>query len=45
MATLVLDPYAYELDALKERRRVSGLDRLDEVWEAAPAMSTGWAGH
>ena len=31
MATLVLDPYAYELDALKERRRVSGLDRLDEV--------------
>jgi hypothetical protein len=32
MATLVLDPYAYELDALKERRRISGLDRLDEVW-------------
>ena len=31
--TLVLDPYAYELDALIERRRVSGLDRLDEVWE------------
>jgi predicted transcriptional regulator of viral defense system len=33
MTTVVLDPYAYELDALKERRRVSGLDRLDEVWE------------
>ena len=33
MATVVLDPYAYELDALKERRRTSGLDRLDEVWE------------
>ncbi len=33
MATLVLDPYAYELDALMERRRISGLDRLDEVWE------------
>jgi hypothetical protein len=32
MATMVLDPYAYELDALKERRRISGLDRLDEVW-------------
>ena len=38
MATVVLDPYAYELDALKERRRVSGLDRLDEVWEGALHM-------
>lgn len=38
MATLVLDPYAYELDALKERRRVSGLDRLDEVWEGVLHM-------
>jgi Uma2 family endonuclease len=36
MATLVLD--AYELDALKERRRVSGLDRLDEVWEGVLHM-------
>jgi len=38
VATLVLDPYAYELDALKERRRVSGLDRLDEVWEGVLHM-------
>lgn len=38
MATLVLDPYAYELEALKERRRVSGLDRLDEVWEGVLHM-------
>jgi hypothetical protein len=41
MATVVLDPYAYELDALKERRRASGLDRLDErgagVLHMAPA--------
>jgi Uma2 family endonuclease len=33
MATLVLDPHAPGLDALMERRRVSGLDRLDEVWD------------
>ncbi len=38
MATVVLDPYAYELDALKERRRISGLDRLDEVWEGVLHM-------
>lgn len=38
MATMVLDPYAYELDALKERRRISGLDRLDEVWEGVLHM-------
>ncbi len=38
MATVVLDPYAYEIDALKERRRVSGLDRLDEVWEGVLHM-------
>jgi Uma2 family endonuclease len=47
MATVVLDPYAYELDALKERRRVSGLDRLDEVWEGVlhmvPAPNYGHA--
>jgi Uma2 family endonuclease len=47
MATMVLDPYAYELDALKERRRISGLDRLDEVWEGVlhmvPAPSFGHA--
>ncbi len=38
MATVVLDPYAYELDALKERRRISGLDRLDEVWDGVLHM-------
>ncbi|HSZ69215.1 MAG TPA: Uma2 family endonuclease [Solirubrobacteraceae bacterium] len=47
MATVVLDPYAFELDALKERRRISGLDRLDEVWEGVlhmvPAPSYGHA--
>ncbi len=47
MATVVLDPYAYELDALKERRRISGLDRLDEVWEGVlhmvPAPNYGHA--
>ena len=35
---MVLDPYAYELEALQERRRVSGLDRLDEVWEGVLHM-------
>jgi Uma2 family endonuclease len=44
---MVLDPYAFELDALKKRRRVSGLDRLDEVWEGVlhivPAPSFGHA--
>jgi hypothetical protein len=44
---VVLDPYAFELDALKERRRISGLDRLDEVWEGVlhmvPAPSYGHA--
>jgi Uma2 family endonuclease len=38
MATVVLDPYAYELDALKERRRISELDRLDEVWDGVLHM-------
>jgi Uma2 family endonuclease len=38
MATVVLDPYAYELEALAERRRVSGLERLDEVWEGVLHM-------
>ncbi len=36
MATLVLDPQ--ELQALGERRRRSGLDRLDEVWEGVLHM-------
>jgi Uma2 family endonuclease len=47
MAIVVLDPYAYELDALRERRRISGLDRLDEVWEGTlhmvPAPNYGHA--
>jgi Uma2 family endonuclease len=38
MATLVLDPHAPGLDALQERRRISGLDRLDEVWEGVLHM-------
>jgi len=38
MATVVLDPHAPGLDALKERRRVSGLDRLDEVWDGVLHM-------
>jgi Uma2 family endonuclease len=45
MATVLLDPY--EIDALKERRRISGLDRLDEVWEGVlhmvPAPNYGHA--
>src|ERR1700683_184460 len=44
MATVVID-HVEELEALKERRRVSGLDRLDEVWEGVlhmvPAPSDG----
>lgn len=36
MPTLVLDPQ--ELLALDERRRRSGLDRLDEVWEGVLHM-------
>lgn len=36
MSTLVLDPQ--ELQALDERRRRSGLDRLDEVWEGVLHM-------
>jgi Uma2 family endonuclease len=38
MATLVLDPHAPGLNALKEQRRISGLDRLDEVWEGVLHM-------
>jgi hypothetical protein len=37
MATVVLE-HIEELEALKERRRVSGLDRLDEVWEGVLHM-------
>lgn len=32
MRTLILDPPSAGLDELLERRRRSGLDRLDEVW-------------
>lgn len=38
MPTLVLDPPPHELAALLERRRRSGLDRLDEVWEGVLHM-------
>ena len=47
MATLVLDPHAPGLETLLESRRVSGLDRLDEVWEGVlhmvPAPNYGHA--
>ncbi len=38
MATLVLGPPPPELQALLERRRRAGLDRLDEVWEGVLHM-------
>lgn len=38
MPTLVLDPSPPEMKALIERRRVSGLDRLDEIWEGVLHM-------
>jgi Putative restriction endonuclease len=38
MATLVLGPPPPELQALLERRRRSGVDRLDEVWEGVLHM-------
>jgi len=47
MRTLVLDPVTSGLEELMERRRRSGLDRLDEVWEGVyhmiPAPSGGHA--
>jgi Uma2 family endonuclease len=36
--TLILDPPTAGLDELLERRRRSGLDRLDEVWEGVLHM-------
>jgi Putative restriction endonuclease len=33
MRTLILDPPSAGLEEVLERRRVSGLDRLDEVWD------------
>jgi Uma2 family endonuclease len=38
MPTLVLGPAPAEIEALRERRRRSGLDRLDEVWEGVLHM-------
>jgi len=36
--TLILEPSSVGLDELLERRRCSGLDRLDEVWEGVLHM-------
>ncbi len=38
MPTLVLDSAPHELEALAERRRQSGLNRLDEIWEGVLHM-------
>ncbi|HTR72604.1 MAG TPA: Uma2 family endonuclease, partial [Solirubrobacteraceae bacterium] len=38
MRTLILDPTTASLDELLERRKRSGLDRLDEVWEGVLHM-------
>ncbi len=38
MRALVLDPASAGLDELLERRRLSGLGRLDEVWEGVLHM-------
>lgn len=38
MRALILDPPTAGLEALLERRRRSGLDRLDEVWEGVLHM-------
>lgn len=47
MRTVVLDPPTAGLDELLQRRRRSGLDRLDEIWEGVlhmvPAPSHGHA--
>ncbi|MGB0092116.1 MAG: Uma2 family endonuclease [Solirubrobacteraceae bacterium] len=47
MRTVILDPSSAGLQDLIERRRLSGLDRLDEVWEGVlhmvPAPSGGHA--
>ena len=39
MPTLVMDPQPREIDELLERRRASGADRWDEVWEGVLHMS------
>jgi Uma2 family endonuclease len=38
MPTLVLDPAPHEFEALLERRRRSGLRRLDEMWDGVLHM-------
>jgi hypothetical protein len=38
MPTVVPDPAPHEIEVLRERRRRSGLDRLDEVWEGVLHM-------
>lgn len=38
MSTVVLEQATPELEALKERRRRAGLDRLDEVWQGVLHM-------
>jgi hypothetical protein len=41
MATLVLGTPPPELEALIERRRKAGVDRLDEVWQGVRHMVPG----
>ena len=41
MATLVLGPRPPELEALVERRRQAGVDRLDEVWHGVHHIVPG----
>ncbi len=41
MPTLVLGPPPPELEALLERRRRAGVDRLDEVWQGVRHMVPG----
>ena len=47
MSTVILGPAPPELDALMARRRIAGVDRLDEVWvgvlHMVPAPSYGHA--
>jgi Uma2 family endonuclease len=42
--TLILEPSSAGLDELLERRRASGLDRLDEVWEGVRHMVSAPSG-
>ncbi|MGI8411859.1 MAG: Uma2 family endonuclease [Solirubrobacteraceae bacterium] len=44
MRTLILDPPSAGLEELLERRRRSGLDRLDEVWEGVLHMTPAPSG-